>query len=98
VRREDAQLAGALDVRLLHVAAACRARRLVDQLERQQRRVPFVHVEAFQARAAQRSQQAHAADTEHRLLHEPIASVAPIQLVGQGAVFLAVFREVGVQE
>ncbi len=71
---------------------------LLEQLQGEQARVPFVHVEALQGVVAERSQHAHAADPEQHLLAEPIAVVAAVEMVGQRPVLGRILGKVGVEE
>ena len=57
----------------------------LQQGQRQQRRVAFVHVVDIDA-AAQRVRHAHSAHAQHNLLLQAVVGVAAIQVVGQTAV------------
>jgi hypothetical protein len=67
------------------------------QLQPHQRRVPFVHLEAGFLIETEPAQYPQTADTQHRLLAQPIALVAAVKVIGQGAIVGSVFRQIGVQ-
>src|SRR5665213_560468 len=68
-----------------------------DQLQREKRRVAFVHVERGRL-DAQRAQQPHAADAQQNLLHDARGAVAAINARRQVAVKLLVLRQVRVEQ
>ena len=75
---------------------AIRLIRGTQQLERRERRMTLVKMERSHSDAAQRLEQPNPTDTEHDLLHETIASVAAIQVIGQVASFRPVGRHIGI--
>ncbi len=67
------------------------------QAERQQCRVPLVHVVSLDLSRIRLLQQQEAAESEHDLLRQAVALVAAIERVGQRAIVLTVFGKIGVQ-
>ena len=98
VRREHAT---ALDVGgdfTCHHRHASAPHFLEAELQHERRRVPLVHVEAADVVEVERAQHAHAANPEQQLLAQSVAQVAAVQVVGQSAVRIGVFRHVGVEK
>jgi hypothetical protein len=91
---EDASLAG-LTQRFGQRPATGHA--LARQLERQERRVPLVDVEDG-GLDPERAEQAHAADAEQGLLHDPCRAVAAVDPQRQVPVVLLVLRAVRVEQ
>ena len=65
--------------------AEARGQLLAQQLERQERRMAFVHVPDG-GREAERAQRAHAADAEHHFLRDAVRLVAAVEAEGDVAV------------
>ena len=65
--------------------------------EREERRVPFVHVK-YVRRDAQRGQRFDAADPEHDFLTHPHFEVATIKLGGDPPVLGTVFSNIGIEK
>ena len=97
VRREHAAAADRLDVGLVELERLAAVELPLEQAERQQRRVAFVEVvdlgRGGRARGGARRRPSRA-----RLPGEPIVTVAAVQVVGQRAVELGVFRKLGVEQ
>ena len=68
------------------------------QLERSKRRMALVKMERSHSDAAQRLEQSNPTDPEHDFLHETIASVAAIQVIGQVASLRPVGGHIGIEE
>ena len=66
-------------------------------LERQERRVPLVHVVARRTQV-HGAQQAHAAAAQHDLLLDPHLALAAVEVARDRAVLFAVLRHVGVEQ
>ena len=56
----------------------------------------LVEMERSHSDAAQRLEQSNPTDPEHDLLHETIASVAAIQVIGEVASLRPVRRQIGI--
>ena len=99
VRREDAHLPDTylvIDGLALHDVFR-RAAGLVEELEGQEGRVPFIHVIGIDVEA-KHPEHAHAADAQHNFLLESISGVAAIKAVGDSAVLDAVLLEIRIQQ
>ena len=68
-----------------------------DALQREERRMPLVHVEHVRLNA-ERGERFDAADPEHYLLAHPHFEVAAVKLGGDQSVLGAVFRNIGVEQ
>ena len=97
VRGEHALPPHLLDVRLGGAAQRAAAQLALEQRQRQQRRVAFVHVVDVYMQA-QRMRHAHAAHAQHDLLLQPVVGVAAVQVIGQAAVPARVPVQIGVQQ
>ena len=95
---EDAPLPDRLQVVAVSDGAFLESEMLLEQLHREQARVALVHVKALHGVVTERPQQAHATDSEQRLLAEPVAIVATVETVGQAAILGRILGKVGVQE
>ena len=95
---EDAFAADGFDVLMVERVPARRERLLVEQLHGEQAGVAFVHVEAREFMVAEFAQHPHAADAHHDFLAKPIPLIPAIKMVGDPAVPLRVFREVGIEQ
>jgi hypothetical protein len=98
MRREDAERPHGIDVLLRDKLLAAVADQLGEQRQHQQARVALVHVVALQPPVAERAQHLHAADPEDGLLAQPVAQVAAIEEVREGAVGLGSLWKVGVEQ
>jgi hypothetical protein len=70
----------------------------LEQAQREERSVTFVHMERDESGVTERLQHGHAADPEHGLLSEPVLGVATVELIGDRTVACGVLRQVGVEE
>ena len=98
VRREDAALAHRFEVRVVELEVLTFLDLPLEQLEREERRVPLVQMVDRPVLVAHLLEQRRAAHAEHDLLTQPIVLVAPIQRVGERAVPIGVLREHRVEE
>jgi hypothetical protein len=71
---------------------------LIQQLDRKQTGVPFVHMEPPDLVVAQGAEHLHPADTKNHFLAKPVVLIAAVKIVGQGSVRFGIFRQVGIQE
>ena len=92
VRGEHALIANSFDVLAAYGSAPSLLRFFPKQLQRQQRRMPFIHVVARQVGVAQGIEHAHAADPQQHFLPQPVVRIATIQCASQGAVCFGVGR------
>ena len=69
----------------------------LEQRQRQQRRVAFIHVVDVYPQA-QSIGHAHAAHAQHDLLLQAVVGVAAVQVVGQAAIPARVAVEIGVEQ
>ena len=97
VRGEDALAAHLLDVGLGGRAQRSAAQLPLQQRQRQQRRVAFVHVVDVYTQA-QRVGHAHAAHAQHDLLLQAVVGVAAVQVIGQAAIPARVSFEIGIEQ
>ena len=88
-RRDHLQRGVEIELVLLHLAA--------DQLQREKRRVPFIHV-VDRRLDAHRVQRMDAADAEHDLLLDPHLVIAAVKLRGDLAVLLRVLRQIRIEQ
>ncbi len=96
VRRKDTLAAHLLDIHLGRRAQRAAAQLCLEQRQRQQRSVSFIHVIDVDVQA-QRIGHAHAAQTQHNLLLQPIVRIAAIQVIRQPAIPARVLLKIGVQ-
>ena len=71
---------------------------LIQQLDRQETGVPFVHMKPPDLVVAQGAEHLHPADTENHFLAKPVVLIAPVKIVGQSSVPFGIFRQVGIQK
>ena len=71
---------------------------LIQQLDRKQTGVPFVHMESLDLVVAQGAEHLHPADTQNHFLAKPVALIAAVKIVGQSSVRFGIFRQVGIQK
>ena len=99
VRRENTALAHRHGIvgRFTRLRVFIRLPEVAQQVQRQQRGVPFVEMIGVDVEA-ERLQHARAADTEHDLLLEPVGVPAAIEVVGDLPVLRAVLLDVGIEQ
>ena len=98
VRGENALPPHRLDVLRADQLAVVLARAFIEQFDRQQAGVAFVHVEAGEVIVAEGAQHPHPADAQDGLLAKAIPGVAAIEMIGQFPVPLAVVGQVAIQQ
>ena len=98
VRREDAALPHALEIGVVQLEMLAPIELTLQQLEREQCRVPFVQVVDHARVVAHRLEQARAPHAQHDLLAETVVLVAAVERVRQRAVPLLVLGQVRIEE
>jgi hypothetical protein len=98
VRREDAAVAHRLQIGVVQLEVLPPVELPLEQLQGEQRRVPFIEVVDRLPFDPNRLQQARAPHPEHDLLTQPIVLVATVERVGERLVPLRVLGELGVEE
>lgn len=96
VRREDAELPHGFDILVRDGSAASAPRGLVEQLQREEARVAFIHVKAVELPKAKPAQHPRAADAEDRLLAQPISGIATVEMIRKRAVVVGIAGKVRV--
>ena len=96
----ERQLRGYLEGGLVERARGTRRQMLAGKLERQERRMAFVHVQdvGLGIRRQDGPQRAQTTDAEHDLLANAGVLIAAVQVAGDPAVVLAVVGQIGVQQ
>ena len=99
VRREHAHLAHPRQIkaRLARTHQVGGIREAAHELERQQRRVAFVHVVLADVEA-EGTQYPESGDAQHRFLLEAVDGFIPVETIRDGAVIFRVERQVGIEQ
>src|SRR3546814_15907770 len=95
--REDAHVPHPADIQAVLADRQLVAAETAEQVERQQRGMPLVHVKGIDLEA-EGAEQPDAADAEHDFLLQPIGKIAAVEMVGDAPVVGMVFRQVGVEQ
>ena len=98
MRREHAFFAHGLNVIAVRHLPPGALSLFIQQLQRKQTRMAFVHMVAGDLLMTEGAQHAHAADAENHFLAEPVMAIAAVEIVRQRPIPLGILRQIAVEK